>query len=96
MTPQKTSARCPGVEDLEVEVKFVILKVGCRCCCASFPQFCDFVSLGCVVHLAGKVVRILLDYVGHVSLCPDLRLVLEKQPEWPHILAVLSERPLFH
>lgn len=57
-----------------------------------FPQFCDFVSLGCVVHLAGKVVRILLDYVGHVSLCPDLRLVLEKQQEWPHIQAVLSER----
>lgn len=77
-------------------MKFVILKVACRCCCASFPQFCDFVSLGCVVHLAGKVVRILLDYVGHVSLCPDLRLVLEKQPEWPHIQAVLSERPLFH
>lgn len=62
--------------------------------CVSFLQFCDFVSLGCVVHLAGKVVRILLDYVGHVSLCTELRLVLEKRPEWPDIQAVLSERLL--
>lgn len=36
--------------------------------------------------------RILLDYVGHVSLCTKLRLILERQKEWPVITEILGER----
>ncbi|KAG7246290.1 hypothetical protein CRUP_036792, partial [Coryphaenoides rupestris] len=38
--------------------------------------FCEFVSVSWLVHLSGRVVRTLLDYVGHVRLCPALRRVL--------------------
>ena len=48
-------------------------------------------SLCCLVHLSGSVVRILLDYVSHVHICPKLRLTLEKQAEWPEICDVLGE-----
>lgn len=48
-------------------------------------------SLGCVVHLSGKVVRILLDYTGHVHICSRLHSILEKQAEWPEIRRVLGE-----
>ncbi|XP_037306301.2 ankyrin repeat and SOCS box protein 15-like [Pungitius pungitius] len=59
--------------------------------------FCEFVSLCCVVHLSGAVVRTLLDYVGHVRICSKLRLLLEGQREWPEIREVLnSPRPLGH
>ncbi|XP_029993489.1 ankyrin repeat and SOCS box protein 15-like [Sphaeramia orbicularis] len=52
--------------------------------------FCEFMSLCCVVHLAGSVVRTLLDYVKHVHICSKLRLILEKQREWPEIHDILS------
>ncbi|KAJ8387710.1 hypothetical protein AAFF_G00151410 [Aldrovandia affinis] len=59
--------------------------------------FCDFISLYCLVHLSGSVVRILLDYVSHVPICSKLRLVLEKQKEWPEICDILGNpRPLKH
>ncbi|KAM8891063.1 dynein axonemal heavy chain 12 isoform 3-T4 [Spinachia spinachia] len=59
--------------------------------------FCEFVSLCCVVHLSGAVVRTLLDYVGHVHICSKLRLLLEGRREWPEIRDVLnSPRPLGH
>ncbi|KAM9854846.1 uncharacterized protein asb15a [Aulostomus maculatus] len=59
--------------------------------------FCEFMSLCCLVHLSGRVVRILLDYVGHVRICSKLRCILEKQREWPDICGILtSPRPLRH
>ncbi|XP_040018896.2 ankyrin repeat and SOCS box protein 15 [Gasterosteus aculeatus] len=59
--------------------------------------FCEFMSLCCVVHLSGAVVRTLLDYVGHVHICSKLRLLLEGQREWPEIRDVLnSPRSLRH
>ncbi|XP_034033229.1 ankyrin repeat and SOCS box protein 15-like [Thalassophryne amazonica] len=59
--------------------------------------FCEFMSLCCLVHLSGSVVRILLDYVNHVNICSKLRRVLEKQPEWPQISDILnSPRSLRH
>lgn len=58
--------------------------------CSSL-QFCEFMSLGCVLHLCGKVVRILLDYTGHVRICSRLQTLLEKQAEWPEIRQVLGE-----
>ncbi|XP_076589801.1 ankyrin repeat and SOCS box protein 15 [Chaetodon auriga] len=47
--------------------------------------FCDFVSVSWLENLVGRIVSILLDYVGQVSLCGKLRKTLEKHKEWPHI-----------
>ncbi|KAM6937922.1 LOW QUALITY PROTEIN: uncharacterized protein FYW49_000176 [Xenentodon cancila] len=59
--------------------------------------FCEFMSLCCLKHLSGSVIRILLDYVSHVRICPKLRLVLERQKEWPEICETLcSPRSLGH
>ncbi|KAM3608589.1 uncharacterized protein V6R79_001329 [Siganus canaliculatus] len=59
--------------------------------------FCEFMGLCCIKHLAGSVVRILLDYMGHVHICTKLRLILEKQPEWTEICDILSSpRSLGH
>ncbi|XP_029288917.1 ankyrin repeat and SOCS box protein 15-like isoform X2 [Cottoperca gobio] len=59
--------------------------------------FCEFMSLCCVMHLSGSVVRTLLDYVSHVHICSKLRLLLEKQREWPEICDILnSPRSLRH
>nr|XP_046250926.1 ankyrin repeat and SOCS box protein 15-like isoform X2 [Scatophagus argus] len=59
--------------------------------------FCEFMSLCCIVHLAGSIIRILLDYVSHVHICSKLRLILEKQAEWPDICDILcSPRSLRH
>ncbi|KAM7415339.1 hypothetical protein PAMA_019932 [Pampus argenteus] len=59
---------------------------------SNYPQhqeekvaFCDFVSVSWMVNLVGRVVSILLDYVGQVSLCCKLTKILEKHKEWPHI-----------
>ncbi|XP_029103298.1 ankyrin repeat and SOCS box protein 15-like [Scleropages formosus] len=53
--------------------------------------FCDFISVSCLKHLTGTVVRVLLDYVGHVSICSKLKLTLEKHKEWPEIADILGE-----
>ena len=63
----------------------------CFECYFSFLQFCEFMSLCCLMHLAGRVVRILLDYVSHVPICLKLRLILEKQQEWPEICDIHGE-----
>ncbi|KAM3870517.1 uncharacterized protein asb15a [Diretmus argenteus] len=59
--------------------------------------FCEFMSLCCLVHLSGGVVKILLDYVNRIHICSKLKLILEKQREWPEIHNVLnSPRSLRH
>ncbi|XP_068170117.1 ankyrin repeat and SOCS box protein 15-like isoform X2 [Antennarius striatus] len=55
--------------------------------------FCDFMSLSCIMHLSGNVIRILLDYASRVHICSKLRLILEKQAEWPEIRDILSSPP---
>ncbi|XP_047452604.1 ankyrin repeat and SOCS box protein 15 isoform X2 [Mugil cephalus] len=58
-------------------------------------SFCDFVSVSWLVNLVGRVVSILLDYVGQVSLCGKLTKMLKKHKEWPHIRRITSNpRPL--
>lgn len=42
-------------------------------------------------HLVGRLVRILLDYVVHVPICPKLQQILEMRNEWPDICAILSK-----
>ncbi|XP_045928563.1 ankyrin repeat and SOCS box protein 15b isoform X1 [Micropterus dolomieu] len=60
-------------------------------------SFCDFVSVSWVTHLVGSVVRMLLDYVSHVSICPNLSRILERTPEWEEISDILSKpRSLQH
>uniref|UniRef100_A0A667WZW8 Ankyrin repeat and SOCS box containing 15b n=1 Tax=Myripristis murdjan TaxID=586833 RepID=A0A667WZW8_9TELE len=60
-------------------------------------QFCEFVSVSWLVHLVGSVVRMLLDYVSHVSLCPNLQRILERRPEWSEICDILGQpRSLQH
>ncbi|KAF0029684.1 hypothetical protein F2P81_018789 [Scophthalmus maximus] len=54
-------------------------------------SFCEFVSVLCLAHVVGSVARLLLDYVGHVRICPDLRRILEKKPEWDEISDILSK-----
>lgn len=59
--------------------------------------FCEFMSLCCIAHLSGRVVRILLDYVKHIHICSKLRLLLEKQKEWSDVCHILcSPRSLRH
>ncbi|XP_037836751.1 dynein heavy chain 12, axonemal isoform X4 [Kryptolebias marmoratus] len=47
--------------------------------------FCDFVSVSWLVNLVGRVVLILLQYVGQISLCGKLKKMLKKHKEWPQI-----------
>ncbi|AWP07922.1 putative ankyrin repeat and SOCS box protein 15 [Scophthalmus maximus] len=69
---------------------FDILGNTLACFLAEFDeQFCGFMSLCCLMHLSGSVVRILLDYVSHVHICSKLRLILEKQKEWAEICEIL-------
>ncbi|XP_041652394.1 ankyrin repeat and SOCS box protein 15-like [Cheilinus undulatus] len=59
--------------------------------------FCEFINLCCVMHLSGRVVRTLLDYMSHVHICSKLRVLLEKQAEWTEICDILSSpRSLRH
>lgn len=55
----------------------------------SLVQFCDFVSVSWLMNLVGRVVSVLLEYVGQVSLCGKLRKLLEKHKEWPHSPSVM-------
>uniref|UniRef100_A0A8C9WLM4 Ankyrin repeat and SOCS box containing 15 n=1 Tax=Scleropages formosus TaxID=113540 RepID=A0A8C9WLM4_SCLFO len=77
-----------------------------RCFCChhdnSFHTHCPSNDLrsqivSCLKHLTGTVVRVLLDYVGHVSICSKLKLTLEKHKEWPEIADILGNpRSLKH
>lgn len=44
-----------------------------------------------LTHLVGSVVRLLLDYVSHVSICPVLKRILKGRPEWEEISDILSK-----
>ncbi|XP_008301161.1 ankyrin repeat and SOCS box protein 15b [Stegastes partitus] len=60
-------------------------------------SFCEFVSVSWLAHLVGSVVRMLLDYVSHVSICSHLQRILERRPEWDEISDILSKpRSLQH
>ncbi|KAG5273326.1 hypothetical protein AALO_G00150150 [Alosa alosa] len=59
--------------------------------------FCEFIGLYCLMHLSGKVVQILLDYVSNVHLCSHLRRILKKQREWEDISDIIcNPRSLTH
>ncbi|XP_016422466.1 ankyrin repeat and SOCS box protein 2-like [Sinocyclocheilus rhinocerous] len=48
-------------------------------------KFCDWISSSCWRHSAGRLVDLLLDYVGNVQLCSRVRDLLLDQPEWTSI-----------
>ncbi|XP_051248541.1 ankyrin repeat and SOCS box protein 15b isoform X1 [Dicentrarchus labrax] len=59
--------------------------------------FCEFVSVSWLTHLVGSVVRMLLDYVSLVNICPKLKRILKRRPEWDEILGIMSRpRSLQH
>ncbi|XP_076861630.1 ankyrin repeat and SOCS box protein 15b [Brachyhypopomus gauderio] len=51
--------------------------------------FCDFISVFWLRHMAGPVVRTLIDYIRHVPICSRLRKILEGQKEWTEIYHIL-------
>ncbi|KAM6961524.1 ankyrin repeat and SOCS box protein 15b [Tautogolabrus adspersus] len=60
-------------------------------------SFCEYVSVSWLTHLVGGIVRMLLDYVSHVSICPNLKRILERRPEWEEISEILGKpRSLQH
>ncbi|XP_026854706.2 ankyrin repeat and SOCS box protein 2-like isoform X1 [Electrophorus electricus] len=48
-------------------------------------QFCEMVSHPSVYRWAGSTIDLLLDYVGHVTLCSRLIEYLERYEEWTYI-----------
>ncbi|TDH14463.1 hypothetical protein EPR50_G00045250 [Perca flavescens] len=47
--------------------------------------FCEVISVSWLKHLAGQLVRIMLDYVDHVTLCSKLKAAVMEQQQWPDI-----------
>ncbi|XP_036389747.1 dynein heavy chain 12, axonemal isoform X2 [Megalops cyprinoides] len=47
--------------------------------------FCEVISVYWLKHISGQVVRIMLDYVDHVTFCSKLKVILVEQPQWPEI-----------
>ncbi|XP_076185929.1 ankyrin repeat and SOCS box protein 15 isoform X2 [Aptenodytes patagonicus] len=59
--------------------------------------FCDFIAVPWLKHLAGRVVRVFIDYMDYVPLCTKIKFVLETQKEWTEIRQILDNpRPLKH
>ncbi|KAM9814159.1 dynein axonemal heavy chain 12 [Neosynchiropus ocellatus] len=48
-------------------------------------MFCEVITVSWLTHLSGQVVRVLLDYVDHVTLCSKLKSALMEQRQWPEI-----------
>lgn len=55
-----------------------------------FPslQFCEVITVSWLKHLSGQVVRILLDYVDHVTFCSKLKGAVMEQQQWPDICSL--------
>lgn len=51
-------------------------------------QFCEFMSVSWLKHLTGNVVRIMLDYVDHVTICSKLKALLMEQKQWAEICRI--------
>ncbi|XP_061114569.1 dynein axonemal heavy chain 12-like isoform X1 [Conger conger] len=59
--------------------------------------FCEVITVCWLKDFAAQVVRILLDYVGHVTFCSKLKSVLEDKEQWPEICFIQgSVRSLKH
>ncbi|XP_030625548.1 dynein heavy chain 12, axonemal [Chanos chanos] len=47
--------------------------------------FCEVITVNWLKHISGQVVRVMLDYVDHVTFCSKLKSVLVEQKQWPEI-----------
>uniref|UniRef100_A0A3P8TEJ8 Ankyrin repeat and SOCS box containing 2a, tandem duplicate 1 n=1 Tax=Amphiprion percula TaxID=161767 RepID=A0A3P8TEJ8_AMPPE len=47
--------------------------------------FCEMISVPSICRWAGPIIDVLLDYVGHVSLCSRLMEHLDSYPDWSNI-----------
>lgn len=60
-------------------------------------MFCEVMCVSWLRHLTGHIVRILLDYLDHVTFCSKLKLALVETKQWPEICAIQeSPRLLQH
>ncbi|KAK2874785.1 hypothetical protein Q8A67_021938 [Cirrhinus molitorella] len=50
--------------------------------------FCEVISVTWLKHLSGNMVRIMLDYVDHVTFCCKLKGALVEQKQWPEICKI--------
>ncbi|XP_077428936.1 dynein axonemal heavy chain 12 isoform X2 [Vanacampus margaritifer] len=48
-------------------------------------MFCEVITVSWLKHLSGHVVRVLLDYVDHVTLCSKLKAAIMEQQQWGDI-----------
>ncbi|XP_040889094.1 dynein heavy chain 12, axonemal-like [Toxotes jaculatrix] len=48
-------------------------------------MFCEVITVSWLKHLSGHVVRVLLDYVDHVTLCSKLKAAVMEQQQWTEI-----------
>ncbi|KAM9364896.1 dynein axonemal heavy chain 12 [Pholidichthys leucotaenia] len=51
-------------------------------------MFCEVITVSWLKYLSGHVVRVLLDYVDHVTLCSKLKEALMEQKEWNEICSL--------
>ncbi|XP_030275123.1 dynein heavy chain 12, axonemal isoform X1 [Sparus aurata] len=47
--------------------------------------FCEVITVRWLRHLSGQMVRVMLDYVDHVTLCCKLKAAVMEQQQWPDI-----------
>ncbi|XP_066529155.1 dynein axonemal heavy chain 12 [Hoplias malabaricus] len=50
--------------------------------------FCEVITVYWLKHLAGNIVRIMLDYVDHVRFCCKLKATLMEHKQWPEICTI--------
>ncbi|KAM6977049.1 dynein axonemal heavy chain 12 [Aplochiton taeniatus] len=50
--------------------------------------FCEVITVYWLKDIAGQVVRIMLDYIDHVTFCTKLKDVLKEQKQWPQICEI--------
>ena len=62
----------------------------CPSVCLSV-QFCEVITVRWLRHLSGQMVRVMLDYVDHVTLCCKLKAAVMEQPQWPDICRLQGE-----
>ncbi|XP_072239179.1 dynein axonemal heavy chain 12 [Leuresthes tenuis] len=63
---------------------------GWTCSVIKDTTFCEVITVSWLKHLSGHVVRVLLDYVDHVTLCSKLKAALMEQKQWPDICRILE------
>ncbi|XP_075881309.1 dynein axonemal heavy chain 12 [Nelusetta ayraudi] len=47
--------------------------------------FCEVITVSWLKHLSGHVVRVLMDYLDHVTLCAKLKVAVMEQKQWADI-----------